>query len=64
MLVPLYPPGHKRAGQRKADKDLTDAERRSQEDSMRLYHGRRKVRARNVLGAIEKAKSVLAEYAK
>ena len=64
MHAILYPPGHKRAGQKKADKDLTDAERRSQEDAMTLYHGSRKRRAGNFLGAITKAKSVLAEYEK
>ena len=61
MHAILYPPGHKKAGQRKADKDLTDAERQSQEDAMKLYHGYRRAHASSFLGRISDAEAVLKE---
>ena len=59
MHAILYPPDHKRAGQRKGDKDLTDAERQSQEDSLKLYHGNRCARAKAFISRIADAKAVL-----
>ena len=61
MHAILYPPGHKKAGQRKADKDLTDAERQSQADSLKLYHGHRRAQAAVFLGRIAHADAVLKE---
>ena len=61
MHAILYPPGHKRAGQKKADKDLTDAERQSQEDSLKLYHGYRCARAKAFISRISDAEAVMNE---
>ena len=52
---------HKKAGQRKADKDLSDAERKSQEDQQKRYHGIRRARAAAVLAPIANAEAVLNE---
>ena len=42
MLRPLYPPGHKRAGQAKDDKDLTPEEKAIQEQQLWLRQERTK----------------------
>ena len=43
---------HKKAGQRKADKDLSDADRRSQEDQERNRSGRDERQAKAVVRPI------------
>ena len=42
MHTILYPPGHKKAGQRKAEKDVTREERQSQEAQQRGFDCQRK----------------------
>lgn len=59
MHRPLYPPGHKKAGQRKADKDLTPAEIRTQEDQVMLYDGYKRAAAERVVGKIADAHETL-----
>ena len=47
MLRPLYPPGHKKAGTVKADKDLTPEEVASQEQQLWLKGERDKPHVRD-----------------
>jgi len=63
MHTILYPPGHKKAGQRKAEKDKTDAERRSQEDQERYRTGREQRVAREVIKPIADALRTLKDKA-
>jgi len=52
---------HKKAGERKADKDLSDADRQSQVDQQTMYHGNRRRNAAAVLRPIADAEAVLNE---
>ena len=63
MYTILYPPGHKKAGQRKAEKDKTPAERRSQEDQERYRTGREQRLAKEVIKPIADALRTLKDKA-
>ena len=61
MLVPIYPAGHKKAGERKTEKDLTEQERHYIEDDTAFRRGRDIARARAIRSEQEWAKQVLQE---
>lgn len=63
MHAILYPPGHKKAGQKKAPRDITEAERRSQEDQERLRIGCEQALAHQVLKPIADALRTLKDKA-
>ena len=54
---------HKKAGQRKADKDLSDAERQSQEDQENFRIGREQALAKQVIKPIADALRTLKDKA-
>ena len=63
MHAILYPPDHKKAGQKKAEKDKTDAERRSQEYQERFRIGREQALARDAIKPIADALRTLKDKA-
>ena len=62
MLVPLYPPGHKRENTRKDAKDWTLEERKDFDHAVQQSRRAKLAAAAKVLGEIDAAKATLGKH--